>query len=226
MSLYKNPQTATQLNAPESVNPNRFYGTNFSILGIGGYVEVYSVNDLIYTIPVGSSGPVETSGNTIPIRLNINTPNPDVLTLNSDNISSGRRRLGMLAYVYENETTYQYNIPNYTSLFSAATGTTAVTITQFGTTVDSSTPEGQAFIDAWTASTIEGITPGATYATANWRILSQSGSSSFDVYVTGGTYSAGTLSFTNNSGGTFDISGLTSTDIFVTGLTYTEHHIL
>ena len=67
MSLYKNPQTATQLNAPESVNPNRFYGTNFSILGIGGYVEVYSVNDLIYTIPVGSSGPVEISENTIPI---------------------------------------------------------------------------------------------------------------------------------------------------------------
>lgn len=31
-----------------------------------------------------------------------------------------------------------------------------------------------------------------------------------DVYVTGGTYSAGTITFTNNSGGTFPVSGITS----------------
>lgn len=48
-----------------------------------------------------------------------------------------------------------------------------------------------------------------------------------DVYVTGGTYSAGTITFTNNSGNTFDVSGLTFTgntsgdcitDLFVSNL--------
>lgn len=110
MPLYRNPQTATQLNAPESVNPNKFYGTNFSVLGVGGFVEVFTTNDLIYVVHSASLGPVEFDGNIILLELNINTPNPNLLTLNSDNISSGRRRLGMLAYVYENETIYQYNM--------------------------------------------------------------------------------------------------------------------
>lgn len=45
-----------------------------------------------------------------------------------------------------------------------------------------------------------------------------------DIFVTGGTYSAGTAEFTNNSGGTFSVTGFsTSTggaDIFITGGTY------
>lgn len=43
-----------------------------------------------------------------------------------------------------------------------------------------------------------------------------------DVYVTGGTYSDGTTTFTNNSGGTFDVTGFfkTSDDIYTTGLTF------
>jgi len=43
-----------------------------------------------------------------------------------------------------------------------------------------------------------------------------------DIFVTGGTYSAGTATFTNNTGGTFSLSGFYTgtTDIFVTGGTY------
>jgi hypothetical protein len=45
-----------------------------------------------------------------------------------------------------------------------------------------------------------------------------------DVFVTGGTYnnSTGTATFTNNSGGTFDVSGFVTgfTDVFTTGATY------
>jgi hypothetical protein len=37
-----------------------------------------------------------------------------------------------------------------------------------------------------------------------------SGSSGFDVYVTGGTYSNGTAIFTNNTGGTFSVSGFST----------------
>ena len=49
-----------------------------------------------------------------------------------------------------------------------------------------------------------------------------------DVFVTGGTYSAGTATFTNNTGGTFDVSGFFTggsigSDVFVTGSTYNNN---
>ncbi len=44
-----------------------------------------------------------------------------------------------------------------------------------------------------------------------------------DTYVTGGTFSGGTIIFKNNSGGTFNVTGITSNNAgtFVTGATYT-----
>ena len=46
-----------------------------------------------------------------------------------------------------------------------------------------------------------------------------------DVFTTGGTYSNGTLTFTNNSGGTFNVSGLITgtTDSYTTGFTYSNN---
>lgn len=41
-----------------------------------------------------------------------------------------------------------------------------------------------------------------------------------DVFVTGGTFSGGVMTFVNNTGGTFSISGISSFDTFVTGGTY------
>lgn len=38
-----------------------------------------------------------------------------------------------------------------------------------------------------------------------------------DVFVTGGTFSGGVMTFVNNTGGTFNISGISSFDTFVTG---------
>jgi len=43
-----------------------------------------------------------------------------------------------------------------------------------------------------------------------------------DTYVTGGTYSNGTTIFTNNTGGTFNVTGFKINDIFVTGGTYSN----
>lgn len=42
-----------------------------------------------------------------------------------------------------------------------------------------------------------------------------------DITITGGTYSNGITTFTNNTGGTFSVSGYFSADTFVTGFTYT-----
>jgi hypothetical protein len=49
-----------------------------------------------------------------------------------------------------------------------------------------------------------------------------------DIFVTGGTYNNGELQFINNTGGTFNISGLFTgdTDVFVTGGTYSNGDIL
>ena len=50
------------------------------------------------------------------------------------------------------------------------------------------------------------------------------GTSAIDVFVTGGTYSNGSATFRNNTGGTFSVSGFSTvmTDVFVTGGTYTS----
>ena len=44
-----------------------------------------------------------------------------------------------------------------------------------------------------------------------------------DVFVTGGTFSGGDIIFTNNSGGTFSVSGISSFDTFVTGFSYSNN---
>ena len=199
---YKNPINATQLSGPDSVPRNVTYGTNFSVLEIGGYMEVYSLQDLIYTIPYAvEGGAVEFTGNTIPIRLYIadstDPTDTNFVTLNSDNISSGRRRLGMLAFVQETKKTYQYTIDNYETLWdnlSGLTGLSAVTFTNYTTTINGYSQAGRDFINAWTASTIEGVS-GVTRDNARWKIFN------IDVFVTGGTYDSvtSTILFTNNT---------------------------
>ena len=160
---YKNPSNPNQVYGPSSVPREVTYGTNFSVYEIGGFMQVYSLQDLIYTVPVGQTGLIEFTGNTIPIRFikgENNTFNPDVLFLNSDNISSGRRKLGMLAFVQENQTTYQYAIDDYDNLWDqllALSGASAITQTDYTTAVNSLSPIGRQFIDLWTGSTIEDV---------------------------------------------------------------------
>jgi len=162
--LYKKPITPLVSLGTTSVPINSTYGSNFSVYGVGGFMEVYNLSDLGYTIPSGATGDIQYSANTIPIAFhkgNGSIFSPDILNLNSDNISSGRRRLGMLVYVYETDKVYQYHIPNYDTLWSGATGSTGVggpTVvqTEFGTIVKANSAAGQTFINAWTGSTIEG----------------------------------------------------------------------
>ena len=190
--LYKNPISSIQVNGTQSVPRNNTYGTTFSVNNTGGYMEVYSLSDLYYTIPSGTTGSIEYSGNTIPIEFTKGTGavwSPDVLTLASDNISSGRRRLGMLVYVYEQDQVYQYYINNYETLFNAATASTGcVRISDFGTTINNKTAAGQSFINAWTGNTIEDVS-GATHTTAVWRKFSSGtssgGTSGNILYITG-----------------------------------------
>ena len=109
---YKNPTSDTFVTSPFSVDRESDSGVNFSVNTVGGYMEVWSLADLNWTIPPGTDGPVNYSGNTIPISF-VYAGITNQLNLFNDGISSGRRRLGMLVFVQENQTTYQYTIPNY-----------------------------------------------------------------------------------------------------------------
>ena len=212
---YQNPIAGTINEGPIGVALDNSNGTNFSVYSIGGYMEVYSHQDLIYTIPEGSSGQILYSGNTIPIAFNYNAPNgfPNVLYLNSDEISSGRRRLGMMVYVISADTTYQYVIDNYAVLWDAAQTSGALGYDGFGWTCEDSTEAGTTFLNAWTGSTIEGIN-GVTHSNARWRVANMN-----DTVITGGTYFSATttLQLYENNGQTVTITGFTGT---VTGGTY------
>ena len=204
--IYKNPTSSTQLTGTDSVGRSSVIGTNFSVLQTGGYMEVYSLSDLNFTIPEGETGLIEFTGNTVPIQYSKRTLGflPDNLTLNSDNISSGRRRLGMLVYVHETQLTYQYTISNFEVLWDGASGSTSES--DYGTTVSTSTAGGESFINAWLDSSIEGIS-GVTRESARWKIFYGT-----DWQITGGTYNSGTgtLNLDNNTGGTINVTGFTS----------------
>ena len=169
---YQNPLSPLRVFGTQSVNSEQFIGTHYSNYGVGGYMEVYNISDLYYTVPGGEYGVIKYSGNTIPINFYKGSGTSfsyDTLTLNSDNISSGRKKLGMLVYVHETNQVYQFTINNYDNLWSAATASTGtVVITEFGTTVRGSTAEGIAFISGWTGNTVEGLS-GTSRQDAVWK---------------------------------------------------------
>jgi hypothetical protein len=220
--LNKIPVSPINVLGNPSVPSGSVFGTNYSILQTGGYMEVFNLSELSYIIPPATTGTIQFTGNTIPIQFSKGSGSffsPDVLTLNSDNISSGRRKIGMLVYVYEVNKIYQHTIDNYDDLWNNATGATGpggktVVISDFGTTVKNNTPEGVVFINAWTASTIEGYN-GFDDTNATWRELKTGG-----VSITGGTFdnNTDTLYLNNTSGGSITITGFT--DYYTTGFTF------
>jgi hypothetical protein len=202
------PKSPFVVNSTSSVGATSLNGTNFSIYGVGGYMEVYNVSDLYYTIPSGTIGQVYDSSNTIPINFYVGTGySNNTLVLNSDNISSGRRKLGMLVYVHETDQIYQFKINNYDTLWSAATASTGTVVsTQYGTIVQGNSSENNSFINAWTGNTVEGIS-GATSSTAVWKKL-VTGSGGGGSGITGGTFNINTGDLDlNSTGGTITIPG-------------------
>ena len=219
---YKNPISPSQLIGQQSLERTKTYGTNYSILSTGGYMEVFSLNDLLYTIPPSTFGPIEYSGNSIPITFSKGsgtTFSYDTLTLHPDNISSGRRKLGMMVYVYEENQLYQFIIDNYETLWNNAMGSTGTTIiSDFGTTIKADSPENITFINNWTANTIDGV-GGETYSSAVWKKLTSSGGGGSG--ITGGTFDKNTGTLTlGSTGGTITITGFT--DTYTTGGTFSS----
>ena len=206
---YQNPTSDVVLNGPDSVSLDNNTGTNFSVYSIGGYMEVYSISDLDFVIPPGDSGTILYSGNTIPINYQYGTPlsAPNAVTVNNDQISCGRRRLGMSVYVVEVDTVFQYVIDGYSALWNAAEISGSLVPVGGGYQCYDDTGAGANFVNAWFDSSVEGVS-GATHATARWKIFYGT-----DWQITGGTYNSGTttLDLFNNTGGTLSITGFTGT---------------
>jgi hypothetical protein len=75
----------------------------------------------------------------------------------------------------------------------------------------------------FTGGTVTGATIFTNGLTANTISATTYENLPLDVFVTGGTFSGGDIIFTNNTGGTFNVSGISSFDTFVTGFTYSNN---
>jgi hypothetical protein len=78
---YKNPITETQLAGTDSVSRTSVFGSGFSVHSVGGYMEVYSLQDLVFST-YGQTGLITNSGNTIPVHFTVGG-SANTLTLNS-----------------------------------------------------------------------------------------------------------------------------------------------
>lgn len=83
-------------------------------------------------------------------------------------------------------------------------------------------PAGTFYFDSLSGVTYQNID-----GLSNWKYIFGENNHPTDIFVTGGTYSNGTTTFTNNTGGTFTVTGYYTgytapTDIRVTGGTYSN----
>lgn len=98
---------------------------------------------------------------------------PVSLTLNPDLHSSGRLQLGMIVYIQEKSQAYQFMIDNYTELYNEAETAESIITSEYNSAISGDTPAGEAFINSWTVSKIEGEDNGIggvwTRDEANWK---------------------------------------------------------
>ena len=192
-----------------------------AISGVDTYVTGFTYGDNVFTVKQNNGqGDLTALINTMTgLTVNgllsattgdIGTINTDTLnatggtitTLNSTTINGGTVNINNLAVTgtatYNQTATAANDIVNYNTL-TAYTQANDIFVT--GGTISYTGSNGSIVLGRKNASnlTLTGLT---------------------DVYVTGGTYNAGTTTFTNNTGGTFTVTGLSSTDTFVTGYTY------
>jgi hypothetical protein len=137
--------------------------------------------------------------------------NVDLLS-DLNTIPTLRRRAGMVVGISGGTTYYKLNSPPWTltlsdwSVFNSGGGggVSGDYLPLSGGTVTGTTN----FTSGLTSNTISATT---------YQNLPT------DIRVTGGTFSNGTLTFTNNTGGTFNVTGVTSADTFTTAFTYSNN---
>ena len=187
-----------------------------TIVGVDTYPTGFTYSNNVVTITQNVSGPTLSvlintmTGLTINGTLSATTANlgtANVSTLNATGgtvttLSSTTANLGTANVSTLNAT--GATITTLTSNNVSVTGTETVNnLTITGTGLYNTTATGSS------ASEIVNFGSLTAYTTTN------------DIYVSGGTYSSGTLTLNRHNASAVTITGLTSTDTYVTGFTYT-----
>ena len=166
-----------------------------SIAGVDTYVTGFTYNDNLLTIKqnVGQSDLTALINTMTGLTVN-GTLSATTGNINTINITTLNATGGSITTAASNPN----DIVNYSTLTGYSISND---IYVTGGTVSYTGPNGSIVLGRKNASdvTITGLT---------------------DVFVTGGTYNAGTLTLNNNNNVSFNVTGLTSKDTFVTGFTY------
>lgn len=137
---------------------------------------------------------------------------PNYVVLNNAGDTTGQWLAnGGLSATSVSATTY-YGLPKDVFVTGGTFGGNVVTFTNntggtFSVTGFTNNTFTGGTINGLTANT---VTAGSISATTYYNLP-------LDIRVTGGTYNAGTATFTNNTGGTFSVTGFKTDDVFITG---------
>lgn len=181
------------INFPTGATPNQIYSySGLTWLYTGTYWKVYPQFSDILPLTGGTFNKI-----TETLSLNNAINNPIVVTGFSDYYITG--------FTYSN---------NRLSITQTNNNTLNATINTFtGLTINGNfNVTGSTSINS--NLTVTGTTRTGVLSATTYQNLPK------DVFVTGGTASSSTIVFTNNTGGTFTVTGISSTDTFVTGGTY------
>jgi hypothetical protein len=179
-------------------------------------VDLPTFNDLI------------TSGNYLNGTLTLSTDNGSDLIINgfytgsTDVFTTGASYNNGIIYFDTNvaQSAYTVNISSLTGDSNTfITGVTYNNLTNTLVLTDNTNNNFSAYINEFSGLTINGSLSATTLYGDGSNLT---GISTQDTFVTGGTYSAGTLTFTNNTGGTFNVTNLISGSIYSTVDDYTS----
>jgi hypothetical protein len=219
------PQASLNLLKNDVLGTIKFTTTAYGISGGSqwdNWIGVYA-NENHGGVTFGSSG-----GTRMDFYLTPNGTIPAKKALSI--IGSGDTQIfGNLTASTVSATTY-YNLPINTDIF-----TTGGTYSN-GTTTFTNNTGGTFNVSGYFKTSDDIYTTGMTFNASNYNLtISRNDNTSFsqnlsilasDMTITGGTYNAnnGVATFTNNTGGTFNVSGFLTgmTDTFVTGGTYSS----
>ena len=184
-----------------------------------------STDRRILNLPLIASGnvtnnivlPLDDPSDNLTKKINLNQIKNFVLSGSVDNnfYTTGTTLIGGIAYFNRTDMLSAYTL-NLTSLTGDSntfiTATTYNDLTNTITLTDNANTSFNVYIDSVSGLTVNGtisattISGGTLYGDGSNLI----GISTQDVFVTGGTYSNGTAIFTNNTGGTFNVTGFTT----------------
>jgi hypothetical protein len=184
-----------------------------------------STDRRILNLPLIASGnvtnnivlPLDDPSDNLTKKINLNQIKNFVLSGSVDNnfYTTGTTLIGGIAYFNRTDMLSAYTL-NLTSLTGDSntfiTATTYNDLTNTITLTDNANTSFNVYIDSVSGLTVNGtisattISGGTLYGDGS----NLTGISTQDTFVTGGTYSNGTAIFTNNTGGTFNVTGFTT----------------